>query len=102
MSLISYPTDEEIERIKTWPHDDLLNLMNFVSLVWSDMGTMTRKGRTFRCVTGGWSGNQEILAALQENVMFWTLCWESSNRGGRHIFRVPKIEPGPNGKGGKK
>lgn len=38
--------------------------------------------------TGGWSGNEDLLAALSETIG-WLQAWESSHRGGRHVFRVP-------------
>jgi hypothetical protein len=36
--------------------------------------------------TGGWSGNEDIINALQQNVVFWTKYWRTSKRGGFYAF----------------
>ena len=40
----------------------------------------------YELITGGWSENEEIVMALQENYLFWGLCWQESVRGGRYEF----------------
>ena len=35
--------------------------------------------------TGGWSENEYLISALQENI-FWTLYWTKSERGGAFYF----------------
>jgi hypothetical protein len=37
--------------------------------------------------SGGWSGNEEIIGALQRT-FFWFLFWEKSTRGGHHYFKI--------------
>lgn len=39
-------------------------------------------------VTGGWSGNESVISALQENLIFWAIRWESSHRGGKTVFAL--------------
>jgi len=36
--------------------------------------------------TGGWSGNEEIIRAMQDNRVWWGMFWESSRRGGHYEF----------------
>lgn len=36
--------------------------------------------------TGGWSGNESIIEALQENRIFWAMSWVHSIRGGHYRF----------------
>lgn len=94
MDADGYPTDDELERIKTWPHGDFIGLLEFVNAnCWwpsPDCG-FKRTGRKFRLATGGWSGNEEVIDALESNPMFVALCWQSSHRGGLRIYHIPKI-----------
>lgn len=92
-----YPTEEEIERIKAWPYTDFGGLLQWINAnCWwpgSDYG-FKQTGRKFRLATGGWSGNEEVIDALNHNPMFNALCWRSSHRGGLHIYEVPAINMG--------
>jgi hypothetical protein len=38
--------------------------------------------------TGGWSGNEMLIHALQLNRAVWLRCWVSSERGGHYVFEV--------------
>lgn len=41
-----------------------------------------------KMATGGWSGNEEIIIAMNENLALWGLLWESSHRGGLEVFNL--------------
>lgn len=88
-----YPTDATLEIIKVWPYKDFFTLMAFVRLAWKYDNYFEQDGDFFYLATGGWSGNEDIIRALQENRVFWALCWEQSARGGKHIFKIPKPPP---------
>lgn len=94
-----YPTEEDLKRIEEWDYKDLLGLAQFVKSIWwhgEDMATISeekvnefdKKYRMFKLVTGGWSGNEDILRALHNNQMFSMLAWQSSFRGGLHIYHI--------------
>ncbi len=89
-----YPTDEQLDKIKNWPidsTDDMLKLIEFVrSIWWMPEWGFKLSGRRWEVATGGWSGNEEIIAALKDNWGFWSLCWQQSNRGGSYVFVVPE------------
>lgn len=96
-----YPTDETLKTIKEWGYSNYTELMQFVALAWhwSDFVTRTdalnywnQPVHRYKLVTGGWSGNEDIIAALQNNYMFWGICWQESHRGGKHIFEIKKEE----------
>jgi len=86
-----YPDEEELLKIEKWPYTDLLSLMAYVKERWrySDTPYWHEEGTTFQISTGGWSGNESLINALEANTMFWILCWESSRRGGHYVFIIP-------------
>lgn len=91
-----YPTDEEVEKVRTWAFDSAGSFEAFMAYVKS-IGTYwpretfgwTQAGRVFHVSTGGWSGNETILGAMEENWMFWVMCWQEHRRGGHYIFELP-------------
>jgi hypothetical protein len=96
-----YPTDTELRIIRQW---DILKytipgLVEYVRTLWHypDRGFHLRKGRRIlfhdACMklelhTAGWSGNEEVIEALQRNFLFWGLCWERETRGGHYYFEI--------------
>jgi hypothetical protein len=98
-----YPTDQTLDAIEYWPHTDWLGLMQFVREAWSDCGWIDQYESkyfhedgpdahtwTWCAATGGWSGNESLVAALDHNTMFSSMCWYASTRGGYHEWRIPK------------
>ena len=98
-----YPTPETLAKIAHWPalmHDDLRGLHEFVIKAWHDTGRIRARalhsaqeiedGATvWAYITGGWSGNESIIGALNDNRLWWGRCWVSSRRGGCHEFEIP-------------
>jgi hypothetical protein len=83
------PTPETLHRIRHWPQPDVAGLATYVEAAWNtEYGFLRRRGGKLILATGGWSGNEELIRALQENRFFWMSAWESSERGGRHVFMV--------------
>lgn len=102
MSEKDYPTEEELQRIREWDYKDgYMGLAEFVCNIWhwgEDWAFLRDwakdefdvEYRELRLATGGWSGNESIINALNNNQMFGMLCWFSSHRGGLHIYHIPK------------
>lgn len=82
-----YPSEEDLARIEGWPLTDLDGLLDFLRKIWHWPEYLTVEGGMWRLATGGWSGNEEIVAALRKNHMVWVMCWQRSERGGLHWFK---------------
>ena len=89
-----YPSEEFQDFIISWPYQN--GFKNLIDLVWVHWfydypykNSYVEKGVwVYEFSTGGWSGNEDLISALQENYMFWAFCWYSSRRGGHHVFKV--------------
>ena len=85
-----YPTEDTCDKIKNWNPLDPVGLFKFVKAAWSDTGCIREpEDNVIELITGGWSGNEELIGALQSNVA-WPLCWQMSQRGGMHRFEIPE------------
>ena len=111
-----YPSDETLDRIERWTVaqqrvpfgsrsaslDGVRKCLDFVVEAWDTRyGSVHRTlidieqaflaptaNETFiRFATGGWSGNESLIHALQRNWMVHGLTWVMSRRGGLHIYR---------------
>jgi len=51
-------------------------------------------GEFWIIATGGWSGCESVIEALQHNSFFWRSCWYKSIRGGYYEFIVPDRDDG--------
>lgn len=97
-----YPTEQELKTIREWRwlknRESLPEFLEFLQEIWwhGDTGVSWsgKKILKLHLHTWGWSGNGEIISALQENVDgFWMFFWEQSNSGGHYRFRIPlKVE----------
>ena len=95
-----YPEDEELDQIRTWTpgpkwsgSEPWLGILRPVVSAWNrDMGRADWDGQVLTLVTGGWSGNEEVLGALEDNRCAWSMLWLSSHRGGKHTFGIKNQE----------
>lgn len=84
-----YPTEDELERIRTWDvlTEPLAGYLDFVRSCWWRPDWGWRQTRwSLRLSTGGWSGNESIIGAMQRNFLIWSLTWLSSRVGGHYHF----------------
>jgi len=84
-----YPTDGTLEKNRTWPLQDFKGLLTFVGELWHNIEYWKISGREVEAHTGGWSGNESLIMALEKNRMFWSCCWQSSKRDGYYKFELP-------------
>ena len=52
-------------------------------------GRARLSGNTLTLITGGWSENEEVMSAVKRNKIFNIVCWDSSYRGGKVIYKLP-------------
>jgi hypothetical protein len=90
-----YPTEATLKRIEGWevfgePADEWPDrceaLMRFVQSAWHWGEDWCRRGTDGTWRVSTWSGNEDLIGALEGNKMFWMLYWQSSRRGGHYEF----------------
>ena len=92
-----YLTEKTLRRIRKWDTEkDMRGFLALVKDAWNcDFGTFSEdadpdepeKTRLI-LVSGGWSGNEDVAAAMMGNNSFWSRHWRSFARGGRYVFLV--------------
>jgi hypothetical protein len=85
-----YPDEEELEAIEKWPVMEVFTLIRFVSGLWQYRVQFEdwRKGVFhFELHTGGWSGNESIIEALEKNRFVDRFCVKWL-RGGHWYFEI--------------
>ena len=94
----NYPDEKFLEEIKGWDlltqgAEGLLDLIE-ENTNWADrqIHIIGKKVIRFEYHTGGWSGNEDVIGALRQNLCFWAFFWEKSTRGGHFYFRIAHPE----------
>lgn len=94
-----YPTDAALNVVRLWHWTDAQGWFNFIRSLWAHREWGWTEGedvddwdnsRAYRyhISTAGWSGNESIIRAMQDNHMMWQLNWVQSRRGGHYIFEL--------------
>lgn len=94
----NYPDKISLKRIEKW---DILKqgVQGLLDLVeenthmadWS-LSIAGKRVLRFEYHTGGWSGNEEVINALRRNILFFSMFWKKSTRGGHYYFRITPIK----------
>jgi len=91
-----YPSEETLDQIQNHPlatRQDLMELLELIRSEWwmaeTGFNLVGVNVLHLTLITGGWSGNESILQALQQHTLFMPMFWQKSIRGGRHYFRIP-------------
>jgi hypothetical protein len=90
-----YPSEDVLQYFRTFVINSPAALENYLSILrrewhYEDWG-FCRSGTSLTLHTGGWSGNENIIEALEDNFGFW-IFWEASRRGGHYDFVLPGPE----------
>ena len=102
-----YPTDAALDVIRLWHWSDAKGWFKFIENIWHLAGWGWREAdepdeyrrdkrmvHRYHVSTAGWSGNESIIRAMQENEMMWWLNWVQSRRGGHYIFELKEFKDG--------
>jgi len=90
-----YPNDLALDAIKNWKWDATDKLFEFMRELWkwADDGYWSQEDDgeklIYKISTGGWSGNESLIDALEQNLTVWSFTWVQSRRGGHYIFELP-------------
>lgn len=99
-----YPTEDALELIERWHFNDAEGWFVYIRSIWwsADWGWKEKEEpheykentmvHRYHVSTGGWSGNESIIRAMQDNHMMWHLNWVQSRRGGHYIFELKEIK----------
>ena len=96
-----YPSEETLDRIRNFDifehkvgGNSLDNLPQLIELIfrnweYSDWGFIYHPDTgCLELHTAGWSGNESVIAALEETVGFWSMFWRKSTCGGHYWFKL--------------
>lgn len=97
-----YPTQRTLYPITEWPirsNQDIEDLLEFCKDSWKyrnywghTKGEEKSGEQWIKVSTGGWSGNEDIIGALEQNHIFWSVCWLESRKGGHYKFLTNPIK----------
>ena len=88
---MEYPTEEQLKAIQKHSGSYIEILQLAREAFNESMGLFNQDGRRYRIATGGWSGNEDVIDALEDSEgMFWIVCWQESKRGGAYQFEIPE------------
>jgi hypothetical protein len=94
-----YPTDVALEIIRIWDTADTKGWFEFIKSIWYYASWGWSEGEEqhelfdkvvyrYYISTAGWSGNESIIRAMQQNDWMWHMNWVQSRRGGHYIFEI--------------
>ncbi len=101
-----YPTDATLDRVKSWPCTSMqacLEAMDYVGRAWYYPDYWDRKDgmpadylpnyteTRYTFSTGGWSGNESLVGAIEENFRLQAMGAYSWRRGGHYEYRFQLV-----------
>jgi hypothetical protein len=92
-----YPDEDDLKRVRNWPLNDMDGVFPFLRERWkyADAGYWSEgfdpqdeDQPVYFISTAGWSGNESLIEALQENAngIFWAVRFVQHRRGGHYIL----------------
>lgn len=98
--MAEYPLQEDLDTLSSWPMAKAGEWIDAACQIWWASDTLIKRtSRRLYLSTGGWSGNEQIIEAMQGSLL-WSMCWMSSYRGGHHVFDLTRLKELSEQKGG--
>lgn len=91
-----YPTEEWLDALakaEAVSSEQRRAIAKAVIAAWNYGAPPIDEHGILRLATGGWSGNESIIGALQKNWLWWAMCWQSSHHGGLYFFQFDSDAP---------
>lgn len=89
-----YPDEKLLEQIETWNGKNTQEMIEWIDQAWNhNYGDMNLESITtgvyrIELITGGWSGNEDVMSAIYKNRLFDSMYWQRSERGGKYVYEV--------------
>jgi hypothetical protein len=88
-------TPDDLDRIANWDLDTpkaYAQFMTYIRGLWT--GTWFQQNPGLGETQGTYQllateEDEELIEAMKDNAVFWSTCWESSDRHGKHVFKTP-------------
>ncbi|GAH59308.1 unnamed protein product [marine sediment metagenome] len=92
----NYPDAKSLKAIERWNilKQGIQGLLDLVQQnTWPDepLSITGKRVLYFQYHTLGWSGNEDTIAALRHNILFFPFFWQKSVRGGHYYFKINPI-----------
>jgi len=85
-----YPSDETLEAIENWPMEDFKNCLKFAEKAYQKgYGVWKKEEGWIKIATGGWSGNESVVYALQKQI-YWNMLFIAKLCGGAYYIQDPE------------
>lgn len=94
-----YPSDQALDKIASWDYNDPKGWFEFIRELWHLRSWGWTEGYfkdsiydpekyTYHISTAGWSGNEDIIRAMQTHPILWDNAWLETRRGGHYVFEL--------------
>lgn len=91
-----YPTEEQLAEIQNWDcitYMGAVKLAEYICALWHYgepyCSIRGKYVKVLKLSTGGWSGNEDIMAALNKNFLFRRYFY-SLHAGGHYVYKIRK------------
>lgn len=94
-----YPEQQELDKIRAWDYKDVFAMLDYIAERWNYGDWLFKREWKYDDLykrhelhlelhTGGWSGNEDIINAILENLWFKILWYAEWSRGGHYKFII--------------